>query len=193
MGIMKLFTSCEGRIDRSTFLLGTMIVSVPHFLIWSALTPVIMATLNSSPPIASFIWTFVCPSLWTILIWPLSAKRAHDINKNGWWLLIWTCALLLAPVTSLFSVALIFVNPTISFPLILLTSLCSLVGMYQFARLYLASGDPGANNFGAPSGGPSVEFNVGNDKSSSLVEQFTVKRPMRRATIGPTAFGRRGA
>ena len=85
MKLQKILFSFEGRIGRGTYwlaILGLMVavlvVTVAPFLLDSEAAAVLMLALTSQ-----FIWLL---SLWPILA--VGAKRLHDRDKNGWWLLV---------------------------------------------------------------------------------------------------------
>ena len=85
MKLQKILVSFEGRIGRRIYWLATLalfvamlVLTFAPFLLNSEEAAVLMLALTSQ-----FIWLL---SLWPILA--LGAKRLHDRNKNGWWLLI---------------------------------------------------------------------------------------------------------
>ena len=85
MKLQKILFSFEGRIGRGTYWLAilamvvaVLVLTVAPFLLNSEEAAVLMLALTSQ-----FIWLL---SLWPILA--VGAKRLHDRNKNGWWLLV---------------------------------------------------------------------------------------------------------
>jgi len=85
MKLQKILFSFEGRIGRGTYWLATLalivavlVLTFAPFLLNSEAAAVLMLALTSQ-----FIWLL---SLWPILA--VGAKRLHDRNKNGWWLLV---------------------------------------------------------------------------------------------------------
>jgi uncharacterized membrane protein YhaH (DUF805 family) len=85
MKLQKILFSFEGRIGRRTYWLATLalivavlVLTFAPFLLNSEAAAVLMLALTSQ-----FIWLL---SLWPILA--VGAKRLHDRNKNGWWLLV---------------------------------------------------------------------------------------------------------
>jgi uncharacterized membrane protein YhaH (DUF805 family) len=81
----KILFSFEGRIGRGTYwlailalIVAVLVVTVAPFLLDSEAAAVLMLALASQ-----FIWLL---SLWPMLA--VGAKRLHDRNKNGWWLLV---------------------------------------------------------------------------------------------------------
>jgi uncharacterized membrane protein YhaH (DUF805 family) len=84
MKLRKILFSFEGRIGRGTYwlailavIVAVLVVTVAPFLLDSEAAAVLMLALTSQ-----FIWLL---SLWPMLA--VGAKRLHDRNKNGWWLL----------------------------------------------------------------------------------------------------------
>jgi uncharacterized membrane protein YhaH (DUF805 family) len=85
MKLQKILFSFEGRIGRGTYwlailalIVAVLVVTVAPFLLDSEAAAVLMLALASQ-----FIWLL---SLWPMLA--VGAKRLHDRNKNGWWLLV---------------------------------------------------------------------------------------------------------
>jgi uncharacterized membrane protein YhaH (DUF805 family) len=85
MKLRKILFSFEGRIGRGTYwlailavIVAVLVVTVAPFLLDSEAAAVLMLALTSQ-----FIWLL---SLWPMLA--VGAKRLHDRNKNGWWLLV---------------------------------------------------------------------------------------------------------
>ena len=85
MSLQKILFSFEGRIGRGTFWLAMLglivagqVLTIAPFLIGSEQAAVLMLVLASQ-----FIWLL---SLWPLLA--VGAKRLHDRNRNGWWLLV---------------------------------------------------------------------------------------------------------
>ena len=84
MKLQKILFSFDGRIGRRIYWLAilALIVAVvgltfAPFLLNSEAAAVVLLVLSQ------FIWLL---SLWPILA--VGAKRLHDRNKNGWWLLV---------------------------------------------------------------------------------------------------------
>jgi uncharacterized membrane protein YhaH (DUF805 family) len=80
----KILFSFEGRIGRGTYWLATLalivaagVLTFAPFLLNSEAAAVLLLVLSQ------FIWLL---SLWPILA--VGAKRLHDRNKSGWWLLV---------------------------------------------------------------------------------------------------------
>lgn len=85
MKLQKILFSFEGRIGRGTYWLAILalvvallVLTLAPFLLNSEEAAVLMLALTSQ-----FLWLL---SLWPILA--LGAKRLHDRNKSGWWLLV---------------------------------------------------------------------------------------------------------
>lgn len=80
----KILFSFEGRIGRGTYWLATLalivavgVLTFAPFLLSNEAAAVLLLALSQ------FIWL---SSLWPILA--VGAKRLHDRNKSGWWLLV---------------------------------------------------------------------------------------------------------
>jgi uncharacterized membrane protein YhaH (DUF805 family) len=85
MKLQKILFSFEGRIGRGTYwltilalIVAVLVLTFAPFLLNSEAAAVLLLALASQ-----FIWLL---SLWPILA--VGAKRLHDRNKNGWWLLV---------------------------------------------------------------------------------------------------------
>jgi uncharacterized membrane protein YhaH (DUF805 family) len=85
MTLQKILFSFEGRIGRGTYWLAILaliaavvVLTFAPFLLNSEAAAVLLLALTSQ-----FIWLL---SLWPILA--VGAKRLHDRDKNGWWLLV---------------------------------------------------------------------------------------------------------
>ena len=84
MKLRKILFSFEGRIGRGTYwlailavIVAVLVVTVAPFLLDSEAAAVLMLALTSQV-------------IWLLSLWPMlavGAKRLHDRNKNGWWLL----------------------------------------------------------------------------------------------------------
>ena len=85
MTLQKILFSFEGRIGRRTYWLATLalivavlVLTFAPFLLDSEAAAVLMLALTSQ-----LVWLL---SLWPMLA--VGAKRLHDRNRNGWWLLV---------------------------------------------------------------------------------------------------------
>ena len=85
MKLQKILFSFEGRIGRGTYwlailalIVAVVVLTFAPFLLNSEAAAVLLLALTSQ-----FIWLL---SLWPMLA--VGAKRLHDRNKNGWWLLV---------------------------------------------------------------------------------------------------------
>src|SRR5437868_8563404 len=86
MNLKKILFSFEGRIGRRIYWLAILgliaaelVVTYAPFLLGNEQWVFLILALASQ-----FIWLL---SLWPLLA--LGAKRLHDRNKNGWWLLVY--------------------------------------------------------------------------------------------------------
>jgi uncharacterized membrane protein YhaH (DUF805 family) len=85
MTLQKILFSFEGRIGRRTYwlailalIVALLVLTFAPFLLNSEEAAVVMLAVTSQ-----FIWLL---SLWPMLA--LGAKRLHDRDRNGWWLLV---------------------------------------------------------------------------------------------------------
>ena len=85
MKLQKILFSFGGRIGRRIYwqailalIVAVPVLTVAPFLLNGEKAAVLMLALTSQ-----FVWLL---SLWPILA--VGAKRLHDRNKNGWWLLV---------------------------------------------------------------------------------------------------------
>ena len=95
---MALFTSFEGRIPRSQFWLGVVILLVAEWvlgLILATLFGMRMMSVDTQDPAATMrmMMEFRIPFLIMALVFLYPAlaiytKRWHDRDKSGWWTLI---------------------------------------------------------------------------------------------------------
>lgn len=91
MSIGKIWFSFEGRINRSTwwmkYFLPILGISIALTIIDMILgtTFVIDPSTGASQGILSLIFGIV--SIW--IGFAAGAKRLHDLNKSGWWQLLW--------------------------------------------------------------------------------------------------------
>ena len=88
---MDLFMSLQGRIGRGKFWLGVLGIVVGSLVIGAVLG--MLGLFNVDPatgqPGAGFWIGYLI--LMALLIWPsicIYAKRFHDRDKSGWWMLI---------------------------------------------------------------------------------------------------------
>jgi uncharacterized membrane protein YhaH (DUF805 family) len=84
MNLQKILFSFDGRIGRRIYWLAILalivavqVLTVAPFLLDNEAWSLILALTSQ------FIWLF---SLWPLLA--VGAKRLHDRDKNGWWLLV---------------------------------------------------------------------------------------------------------
>jgi uncharacterized membrane protein YhaH (DUF805 family) len=149
MKLQKILFSFEGRIGRRTYWLATLalivavqVLTFAPFLLESEQAAVLMLALTSQ-----FVWLL---SLWPILA--VGAKRLHDRNKNGWWLLVFWL-LPFALVVGGFSIAL-FDDPRTGrsgdFSTGLILVLASLPpALWGIVELGILPGTKGPNLYGA--------------------------------------------
>ena len=85
MKLQKILFSFEGRIGCGTYwlailglIVAVLVLTFAPFLLNSEAAAVLLLALTSQ-----FVWLL---SFWPILA--VGAKRLHDRNKNGWWLLV---------------------------------------------------------------------------------------------------------
>ena len=85
MTLQKILFSFEGRIGRRTYwlailalIVAVLVLTFAPFLLDCEAVAVLMLALTSQ-----LVWLL---SLWPMLA--VGAKRLHDRNRNGWWLLV---------------------------------------------------------------------------------------------------------
>jgi len=86
MNPKKILFSFEGRIGRRLYWLAILGVIVAVLALTTA------PFLIKSEAVAVFILALTSQFVWLLSLWPLmavGAKRLHDRNKNGWWLLVY--------------------------------------------------------------------------------------------------------
>lgn len=96
MNFMHLFFSFNGRIRRSHFWVGAIVLwLVTTIVMWFTLMPAIMSAAASGDPNASvglFSGIGLFGFLWSLFtLWPglaLYVKRFHDRDKSGLWILL---------------------------------------------------------------------------------------------------------
>ena len=148
MKLQKILFSFDGRIGRRTYWLATLaliaavlVLTFAPFLLNSEAAAVLLLVFSQ------FIWLL---SLWPILA--VGAKRLHDRNKNGWWLLVFWL-LPFALVVAGFSIAL-FDDPRTGrsgdFSTGLILVLASLPpAIWGIVELGILPGTRGPNRYGA--------------------------------------------
>jgi uncharacterized membrane protein YhaH (DUF805 family) len=148
MKLQKILFSFDGRIGRRTYWLAilALIVAVvvftfAPFLLDSEAAAVLLLVVSQ------FIWLL---SLWPVLA--VGAKRLHDRNRNGWWLLVFWL-LPAALIVGGFSIAL-FDDPRTGrsgdFSTGVILVLASLPpALWGIVELGILPGTRGANLYGA--------------------------------------------
>ena len=84
MKLQKILFSFDGRIGRRTYWLATLAVIVAVLVL--TFGPFL---LNSEA--AAVLMLVVSQFIWLLCLWPIlavGAKRLHDRDKSGWWLLV---------------------------------------------------------------------------------------------------------
>ena len=149
MTLQKILFSFEGRIGRRTYWLATLalivavlVLTFAPFLLDSEAAAVLMLALTSQ-----LVWLL---SLWPMLA--VGAKRLHDRNRNGWWLLVFWL-LPFALVVGGFSIAL-FDDPRTGrsgdFSTGVILVLASLPpALWGIVELGILPGTMGPNRYGA--------------------------------------------
>jgi uncharacterized membrane protein YhaH (DUF805 family) len=149
MTLQKILFSFEGRIGRRTYWLATLalivavqVLTFAPFLLDSEAAAVLLLALTSQ-----LVWLL---SLWPMLA--VGAKRLHDRNKNGWWLLVFWL-LPFALVVGGFSIAL-FDDPRTGrsgdFSTGVILVLASLPpALWGIVELGILPGTMGPNRYGA--------------------------------------------
>jgi uncharacterized membrane protein YhaH (DUF805 family) len=148
MKLQKILFSFDGRIGRRTYWLAILaliaavvVFTFAPFLLDSEAAAVLLLVVSQ------FIWLL---SLWPVLA--VGAKRLHDRNRNGWWLLVFWL-LPAALIVGGFSIAL-FDDPRTGrsgdFSTGVILVLASLPpALWGVVELGLLPGTKGANLYGA--------------------------------------------
>lgn len=175
MAVIALYTSYQGRIGRLTFLLGSMpfwiLAIVVQLTIPDELTVVILLALGS--------W---------LLTWPLSVKRAHDLNKSGWWCFGWYVAALLSVVMYFVAAAVMVFEPVTGALSFLGCLVFSCVVLYQtFIKMFFFSGTVGPNDYGHP---PRMVQELFGDKDEMGSEPTSARVSWNKNTDTPPAAPR---
>lgn len=89
---MELFLSMEGRIGRGKFWLGLLGIILGYIVLSVILGFLGMMSVDpeTGMPMGAGYWIGVVIML-AVMIWPsicIYAKRFHDRDKSGWWMLI---------------------------------------------------------------------------------------------------------
>jgi len=90
MSIKQILFSTEGRINRSKWWLYSILLGVAAQIIILALTAIFMKTTNVAEGVP-LVLTLVMLVLYIVFVWIsicISAKRCHDSDKSGWYMLI---------------------------------------------------------------------------------------------------------
>jgi uncharacterized membrane protein YhaH (DUF805 family) len=145
MNVVELFTSFKGRVGRATFGCATLALFILSLLIF--------AVIGFPMKLADYDWPHIILSL--AFVWPhwaLSTKRAHDLDKSGWWLLGWVAASWGAIILMLLAAVLTFqLGVATGLTLLGLAWLLSLASFYQVCiKLLFFRGTAGGNSFGPP-------------------------------------------
>jgi uncharacterized membrane protein YhaH (DUF805 family) len=145
MNFVELFTSFKGRLGRAAFGCATLALFVLSLLIF--------AVVGFPRTLADYGWPHIIMSV--AFIWPhwaLSTKRAHDLNKSGWWLFGWIAASW-AAIALMLMAAILAIHLGAGSALVLLgiAWLLSLASFYQICiKLLFFAGTAGGNDFGPP-------------------------------------------
>ena len=205
MSFLGLFTSFHGRIGRLTYLgawFSIFIVSIVSMKLFEAtLAPnkALLAQALVSLPLIYFHWV-------------LATKRAHDLDKSGWWLFAWSTAAIPGLITMIVGfITMLGKGGSGSFglTLILLGIVLIFASFYQVAiKLIFFGGEDNINSFGPP---PSILRDLFNDDPepdlqaarahfsppvdhlASPADQLAPLQPAAHAAAPrPAGFGRRG-
>lgn len=141
MFIIELYGTWEGRIGRAVHALGFIAL-----LIVSVIIHVMLANVGG-PAVQGLFGLMMCYPFWMLAI-----KRAHDLNKSGWWVLGWS-------LSSLVSIALVAAglfatkagSHGLGLTLCAVSFLLSLIAFWNtFIKMFFFAGSPGSNSFGPP-------------------------------------------
>jgi len=149
MTLQKILFSFEGRIGRRTYWLATLALIVAVLVLTFA------PFLLDSEAAAVLLLALTSQLVWLLSLWPMlavGAKRLHDRNRNGWWLLVFWL-LPFALVVGGFSIAL-FDDPRTGrsgdFSTGVILVLASLPpALWGIVELGILPGTMGPNRYGA--------------------------------------------
>ena len=149
MTLQKILFSFEGRIGRRTYWLATLALIVAVLVLTFA------PFLLNSEAAAVLLLALTSQLVWLLSLWPMlavGAKRLHDRNRNGWWLLVFWL-LPFALVVGGFSIAL-FDDPRTGrsgdFSTGVILVLASLPpALWGIVELGILPGTMGPNRYGA--------------------------------------------
>lgn len=165
MPILHLFISFQGRIGRLAYAATATIVMIVSTMVLA------LVGMPRAPSDIS-IWHLIISVAFAIPHWALSVKRAHDLEKSGWWLFGWWSA-------SIASLALTFASSVLAMSgnlgasvlLILVSGVLGIGAFYQLAiKLLFFAGTIGNNDFGPPS---RLVHDLLNDDESELRDAAT--------------------
>ena len=93
MDFMHLFLSFEGRIRRSHFWIGVVLLSIVQWAVWAfTISGAMSAAVQAGNPGGAFSGVGLVGGLLLLaLVWPSLAvqiKRWHDRDRTGWMVLI---------------------------------------------------------------------------------------------------------
>ena len=149
MTLQKILFSFEGRIGRRIYWLATLALFVAMLVLTFA------PFLLDSEAAAVLLLALTSQLVWLVSLWPMlavGAKRLHDRNRNGWWLLVFWL-LPFALVVGGFSIAL-FDDPRTGrsgdFSTGVILVLASLPpALWGIVELGILPGTMGPNRYGA--------------------------------------------
>ncbi len=153
MHVVKLLFGFQGRIDRLTWWMATVLFMVLNLILSAVFAAMIQPNMSSAiVDISTDAMANGFASL--VLMYPIIAigvKRMHDRNKSGWWIAgLVSPALLLVVLLPLLLIG----NPTallglsLLFPVLLVATVVSVI--WNFVECGFLSGTSGDNDYGRP-------------------------------------------
>lgn len=155
INIIHLYGSWDGRIGRLVHVCATLALSVLAIIL-----ELVLAAAGAGPSAHAIVaLIMIYPG------WMLAVKRAHDLDRSGWWVLGWSVAFAVGIPLSFILIGLVLVLPAAWFLVI---------------QLFFFAGTSGSNQFGPP------PASLLNDKEPLVPAERGVSAPV--ATTAPQAF-----
>lgn len=143
MSLWQLLFSLRGRIDRTKYLLSLISVNVLSFISALAIVAIIPTDLLES--IYFLVFVIVIEFITTYILAAIGAKRLHDRNKSGWWILLIATApsYLLVPSAKIAQMG----GPFATLSMLVNLASFGLI-LWAWIDLVRRRGTPGENRFG---------------------------------------------
>jgi uncharacterized membrane protein YhaH (DUF805 family) len=174
MGVVNFLFSFNGRVGRLAYFLGTLIFALIGGLLLMALGH--KTGVKDQGLVLTLVETIVgFTSLASCCA--LGAKRFHDLNKSGWWLLATLGVVAVAAVVG-------FVVPGLG---LVGMAGAALFSIFQAIQLLFFKGHPGNNDFGTP---PAVMRQLTGDETADAAEPAWAAQALKKASAANAAPAR---